>query len=306
MTHGIHAVGEFVPEKGLSRTFLVNEEDPRYSLARQIRFKLCVTNETSRLVSSGELMAYLPTKQTNHQLCQRITTSMPARLRTDQLGNQVLYVPLDHVAPFGTVIITIEVDYSVCQQTDAGIIEAGETDYSPFLLTDRYSQSDVSELFAIAEKLTRENVYQSGRAIYDWVIANVEDVGYTAEDKPLHVTLTRKTGDCSEMAHLFCALARVQHIPAQYLSGYYVEQSRLLHPATFHNWAQFYDGHVWRLADPQGRRFDRLAHNYLIFAIAGGQSATWMHGSYRFRVAGEGLAVRMPRQHKQSPLSYIR
>ena len=60
-----------------------------------------------------------------------------------------------------------------------------------------------------------------------------------------------------------------------------------------HNWAEFYDGQCWRVADPKGTLFMDHEATFMAMAVAARPGAGELVPGERFRVEGAGVAVKM-------------
>lgn len=72
-----------------------------------------------------------------------------------------------------------------------------------------------------------------------------------------------------------------------------IDGSPLLTPSGYHNWAEFYDGRSWRIADPQQRVFDARYERYVTTRTAGPEVFETMTGAIRYRSRIGDLEVRM-------------
>jgi len=84
------------------------------------------------------------------------------------------------------------------------------------------------------------NVYLIARAIYDWMISNVDypSVIVSGEPKNSTTTLNDRVGDCDDQSMLFCALVRAAGVPAWLqLGAIYDPDSGTMGG---HGWVQMY------------------------------------------------------------------
>jgi transglutaminase-like putative cysteine protease len=105
--------------------------------------------------------------------------------------------------------------------------------------------------------------------------------------------LKNRTGDCTEFMDLFAALSRANGIPARRIGGYVCRESGVVGPDDYHNWAEFYDGAAWRIADPQRKVFMEGPSRYVAIEIIAESPKNPMGTYHRVRVSGDGLKVKM-------------
>ena len=67
----------------------------------------------------------------------------------------------------------------------------------------------------------------------------------------------------------------------------------MLKPNGYHNWVEFYEGKVWRLADPQAKVFMHDQSHYIAMRIIDSSQQNTMGNFYRFQVMGDGVKVMM-------------
>ena len=72
-----------------------------------------------------------------------------------------------------------------------------------------------------------------------------------------------------------------------------MKQNAVLKPSGFHNWAEFYEKGVWRLADPQNRVFAEDHSQYVAMRIIGDSYESPMGDNNRFRLVGDRLTAKM-------------
>ncbi len=99
----------------------------------------------------------------------------------------------------------------------------------------------------------------------------------------------------TEMAYLFAALCRANRIPARTVGGYVCSKNCILKPERYHNWAEFYDNGVWKIADPKNKMFTTGAAQYITMNIIGEMLESDIQGFHRFWVDEKGVEVKMNR-----------
>lgn len=96
--------------------------------------------------------------------------------------------------------------------------------------------------------------------------------------------------------HSYKHLQNEAAIPARGMSGYVCRENGILEPEAYHNWAEFYDGGVWKIADPQRRVFAQEASQYVAMRIIGSSSNNPMGTFHRYRCSIDQVEVTMTSQ----------
>ena len=123
-----------------------------------------------------------------------------------------------------------------------------------YLSASKNCQSTSSTIKALAKKLTSsvDGDYDKGEKIFNWVRDNIEYQKYSNTKKGALNTLSSRSANCVDQAHLVVALARAAGLPARYVnannckftSGY----------VSGHVWAQILVGITWVVADTTSSR----------------------------------------------------
>ncbi|ATG92569.1 transglutaminase-like domain-containing protein [Methylomonas koyamae] len=262
---------------------------PQYDSSKTVSYSFVLRNASNRVLEHAEFRTYLPVRQTAAQACcERVEVSQPYTLESDDLGNQVLRFGFDRMPPYGVKLIRVTAQLRMNSQPNR---------FWRFL-PDRYLQpeplieSDHPAVQAAAANLLAGEPAQTLRGIYDWVVNNVRDIGYVRDERGALYALQQRQGDCTENAYLFTALARANSVPARAVAGYVLDDNGLLRAAAYHEWAEFDDGGIWRIADPQKRNYDSRYSSYVGMRLVDNRpDATFKFSRYQFN--GEGLEVDM-------------
>ncbi len=129
--------------------------------------------------------------------------------------------------------------------TDIDARQVGQYDSSSSLhraytAPDSLVPSDADE---IAEALAsvpdggNSNPYRRARAIYNWLLENIQYAAVSNRGRSPLEALNAGSGDAYDMAILFCAMARASGIPAVPIAGIVVDPDQRSIP---HWWAEFY------------------------------------------------------------------
>lgn len=126
------------------------------------------------------------------------------------------------------------------------------TELSQYLQPTKNCQSTDSSIKSLASSLTAglTSTYAKAAAIFNWVRDNVTYSFYYNSKKGATGTLSSRTANCCDQAHLVVALARAAGIPARYQHGY----CKFSDGWFGHVWAQLYVDGKWYYADPISTR----------------------------------------------------
>jgi hypothetical protein len=268
-----------------------NPPESDYPLLRHIQYSFTMQNTTNHFIKKAEFWAYAPVKQTSTQRCLYIDASYNYQLIQDDLGNQVLHFKFDELLPYSTRIILIRAKLSLSDTPNKIPVK----DIAPFLLAEKYIESDTPEISMFAKKFKDPEPVESAKKIFNWVSHNVEYSGYLKSDRGALYALTNKKGDCTEFMYLFTALCRANNIPARGIGGYICKESKILEPSDYHNWAEFYDDGAWRIADPQKEVFMQNESHYIAMKVIGDSKENSIGKFHKFQYKGNGITVKMDR-----------
>ncbi|MGB5205092.1 transglutaminase-like domain-containing protein [Eudoraea sp.] len=126
-----------------------------------------------------------------------------------------------------------------------------KVDFEPFLRTTHFTSipPEHKNKFTFNEfKSIFENLQELNQWVFDHIYytTNVTDVDTTLEE-----IINNRHGVCQDFAHLFCAFAKQNHIPARYVSGYLHQGNGYFGDSQMHAWAEAYvPGIGWIGFDP--------------------------------------------------------
>ncbi|MFH1980588.1 MAG: transglutaminase-like domain-containing protein [Pseudomonadota bacterium] len=257
-----------------------------YTISRLIRYGCAVENTTNRLAQNVRLSLRAPVKQTATQRCDALDANLPFERTVDDLGNQVLVFTIDRLPPYATRLVTVSARLMMAAQPGAIGVSPGPDTRQPA----PFIESDNTELTAISRKLVAGSISATARKASDWVSGNLKPAGYTKNARGAIFALKAGTGDCTEYMYLFTALCRGAGIPARGVAGYVSDRDAVIGPERYHNWALFFDGTLWQIADPFNRVFTADQSNYIAMRLFGPEPAPFE----RFHIEGpEGVIARM-------------
>jgi len=255
---------------------------------RIIQYSYTIQNNSNQVLSEAEFWAFGPVKKTSTQQCAALDASHEFELLVDDLGNQVMHFTFKNLPPFGAVIVRIRAEI-VVNETPMEI----SGDEQLFLGQEKYVEADALAIKKLATELKGGTPLITAGEIYSWVADNIEYSGFAGSERGALSVLESRQGDCTEYMDLFTALARAAGIPTRRLGGYVAAADTVLKPADYHNWSEFYDNGVWKLADAQKKNFAVNQADYIVMQIISDNIESPMAGFNRFRFEGEGLQAWM-------------
>ena len=256
--------------------------------ARHVQYSFTIQNGKDRVLDRAEFWTYAPVKATASQTCRQLKVSYPYDLVTDSLGNQIIHIVFSNLPPFAVKIVTVEADVDLLEKP-----EASEVSSVLWLGPEPFIETTDPEFKRLAPTFKAADEDALAADIFKWVSGNLRAAGYTPHDRGALYALKNKTGDCSEFTYLFVALCRANDIQARGVSGYICDRNQILKPDAYHDWAEFYDGKTWKLADPFNNIFGVKSSQYVAMRILGLKEGNPMGDYPRFRYQGEGLEARM-------------
>lgn len=249
---------------------------------RVIRYTLTVRNKSADLINDANIEFFSPTNETTLQRVTKTEVSREFTTSRDQFGNETISVKLT-LPPYGTEIVSVQ---SLVEFRKVPLEVALENE-KQFLSDEKYIEVGAPAIKEAAASLMKNNPTDSAKAITEFVIKTVEENGYIRDNHGALYALNEKKGDCTEFAYLFTALARANGIPARPVGGFYLSEERAkLKGGYYHNWAEFYDGQTWQIADPLHKQFLMAPGDYLVF-----RRANFPENSQRFVNVDERLEV---------------
>ena len=264
------------------------QADEPYPIQRTVRYSLTVRNTTAEPVEGAEVRVYAPVKETATQQTIGLDISQPFEVLEDDLGNQVVCLQFDLPA-YGVRAVSVEARVAFATSPTpvrlAGVEQL--TGPAPFIEVDH------PLIHEAATKLGGTSPEDIARRAYEWVADHVIESGYVAEDLGALSTLKVGKGDCTESMYLFIALVRARGIPARGVEGFVIRGDAVLRAQEFHNWAEYYAGETWHLADPQRRVLGPAEEQYLAMRIIESPAAGPAATTRRFEALHPALEVRL-------------
>ena len=201
---------------------------------------------------------WLPIAQTNEeQTVEDVkydAAGGKASLEKDKEGNQMLYVEWDENADPATRKVTGSFVATRSEVLRPELKESGTIpeDMGEYLKPSKMVVID-GNVKTLADEITKDKKteLEKARAIYDWVIANMNRdesvIGCGVGD--VERLLVTKDGKCTDINSVFIGLLRAAGIPAREMFGVRMNADDIT--KNQHCWSQFYlPGTGWVYADP--------------------------------------------------------
>lgn len=83
------------------------------AFSKQVHYRITLRNTLNRPVTQAGVWLLAPVPESAAQRCSRIQVDHPHEIIPDVAGNQVIYLPLDHLAPFGTRVFQVGAQLSL-------------------------------------------------------------------------------------------------------------------------------------------------------------------------------------------------
>lgn len=232
---------------------------------RMIRYSFTLDNQTNQVLEQVAFKAFAPVSTTPFQNVERIETSIPHQIESDELGNQTLVFDIEEFPPYGQKTISISVWLKTAD------LPAFESPLNHVTALDPLVDADDQHLMEAIKRIGNDDdEIQWLRSANQWVYTTLEDVGYVTEDRGAQYALQEKKGDCTEFAHALMALARFKEIPSMFVAGFPVQGGNsILQASDYHNWVMVNAEDRWGVADPHAGRFEKNQERYVAFRVLG-------------------------------------
>lgn len=200
------------------------------------------------------IRVWLPVSQSDdYQIIENVTYSA-GEITEDAIGNKMLYIEwgADVLPADRTAALSFHVTRDEILRPE--LVEEGEIgeDLSEYLApTSLMPLTGVVKEQADEITANETTVLGKARAIYDWIIANMNRdnsvIGCGQGD--VCTLLDTKAGKCTDINSVFVALCRASGIPAREMFGVRINDAVIT--KNQHCWAEFYlPGTGWVTADP--------------------------------------------------------
>ena len=261
--------------------------EPEKLATKTLKFVFEVTNNSNNAVKDSSFSAYLPIISAS-QIVDELKVSQEYAIKESEDGNRVLESGLGLMPPYGTKKITVAAKVS-----SYSLVPSKVKPQQVYLDREKYIEIDNPKILSLAEKLAGNTKAETASNIFSWLTKNIDDSGYTSQDKGALYVLESGKGDCTEFMYLTIALARANGIYARGVGGYVYSQSSLVKSSDYHNWAElFYDGQ-WNVIDAQKKVLLDESGKYISMRYLSDKKLSLLGSSHRFTVVDKNLVVKM-------------
>lgn len=267
---------------------IVKPRVPLITKEKHIRYTFTIKNKSADFLKDVEIQTFVPVKKTGLQKMLGLKSTTEYEMVSDELGNQVMRFNVT-LPPYGTKIVTNDVDLEFRNIPDAETLTDGET----FLIEEKYIELGFPPLVDLAKKVSGVDANDTAKKAFDWVVANIKESNYIAKDRGAKYAFNKLSGDCTEMSYIYIVLLRLNNIPARLIGGFKVEDRLVLKGKRYHNWVEYHDGTTWNIVDPQEKIFRDDQMQYLAFRIISHTEAYPMSNSSRFLAFDKRMEVQL-------------
>jgi len=277
------------------------QSGPAPSVGNRVTLEMYYAFSAAQRVPSIRIVVVLPRSVEGKQRILEIKYSIgPTRIFYENENRYAEFI-LTRPGELTTLRIDIEAEL---YRYDLGTARSGkktshdgEADIDDFLKDEKYLEKDDGIIERISESLDGETDVDKVRAIYDYVIENMEYEIMGNDNLGAVYAAENKKGDCTEYSDLFVALCRAKGIPARVITGYTVRFDEV---SPKHHWAEVYlEGYGWVPFDPswgdtgdkliRNRAFDRLQPVYVYLSHIRNDPILYNHHFYAYSYhGGEG------------------
>lgn len=266
------------------------DNEPRTSNVKTLHYQYILSNTTNRTIKNVAFYTFAPARKTAFQRCVKIETSIPNQVVSDSLNNQVLQFKFNRFPPYGNKIISISAVVEMFDRPTVAKLSESEKWLSP----EKWVESEDQLIVEKTMMLKKNDPKNTITALYHFVAGHISYSGYLRNERGARYALVHRKGDCTEYADLFTALCRAGGIPAKRVGGFICRQadSRLAGNG-YHNWTQVLVEKKWHVVDPQNRVFNVHPSDYIVMKIIGTHEDRFFPEFHRFKIEGDGIAVKM-------------
>ena len=266
-----------------------NEANAGYPVKKIMQYSYTLKNDSNKLLPEVHFWTFAPVKQTSSQRSAGLEVSDPYELVEDAFGNQIIHFTISNFPPFGSKIVRIKAEVGMADKP----FNLPNADHETYLKAEKFVEVDNENIIKLASKLKADTSIKTAEKTHQWVANNIKYTGFAGKEQGALYAFNNKKGDCTEYMDLFVALMRANNIPARRIGGYVMQRSGNVEPTDFHNWAEFYDGKAWRMADPQENVFNKNHMEYVALNILDENLKNSFGIMGRYKVDAEDVQVQM-------------
>lgn len=243
------------------------QASPPVEIVKTIRYQFRVQNTSNEVIKDSQFIIYAPAHLDDRQEVISLSANRDFKLNELPSGNRSLLFTLDLLAPYASKQVVITAKLKLYDGAVKQVLSVEQQ--ARFLREEAFIETYHPDIKVQADIIAQDTSQPLPRAIHKWVSDTVVDIGLVSANRGALYALQKQKGDCTEFMYLYSALARAKQIPTRNLGGFVLPQNGLLTASDYHNWAEFYDGKYWRIADGQKQVFDQGYDNYIIMRILG-------------------------------------
>ncbi len=245
-------------------------------------------NRTNRLQRGVYFWVYGPVANTVANRLEKVVSNLEYRVHKDDFGNRIMAFHIDQIPPYSSVMVESKSHISILE----GRMDDRNASLETFLSAEPLIESSDPRIMKLVRSFKQQKDKQRAEAIYRWVVEHIQPSDYQLRPLGAVKTLLARSGDCTEFAHLYTAIARAAGIPARVIAGYRYQGSALMRVDDQHNWAEVYLDGQWRIVDTHARQFLENEADYIATARLNRQSDGPLRGHQRYQVNNNSIRVR--------------
>lgn len=266
----------------------VREEKPSVveaAIPKTIRYSVEVSNPTNRLIENIPLYIAVPAESLRQKITKTVISELH-EIQVDASGNRTAKIQIQSLVPYETKIIDVQVNLEI----SAGREDAAAERLEKYLQSEKFIESDNKKIKAKASSLSVGSSSEIARKTFEWVTEYLSDAGFVQEDRGALYAFENKTADCTEYMYLYGALLRANKIPARMVSGFVVDSNKKLKAMDYHNWVEVFLDDIWRVVDPQGKKFMEEESSYVVMRTINNSVSDFFDNSQQLvKVDGQAL-----------------
>lgn len=267
----------------IANLLFTEEAEEVSTIEKTLRFTFTLKNNSSDHIPLTHMISNLPLTIKNRQEISSIGSETPFEIIGDKNIDPQIKLEISDFSPHSTKIINLLIKIN----KSSAPYKTLET-MDLYLKSEKYIEINSDPVKSIAEIIEVEN---SPFLIYQWLDKNIENIGYTRDNRGAEFALKTLAGDCTEHMYAFMAIARNKGIPARGFSGFYSNRDITIATSSlYHNWAEFQDRNVWRITDSNKQIFDNEYQNYIAYRLIGGEEENSQFTS-RFMLLDSRISV---------------
>lgn len=229
--------------------------------SKTLRFNYTLSNITGEFITNVDFSIKIPMAIDAIQNLESIKSSYKSEVVKEDNERSIVF-SIDNISPYASKLIDLTLVINTSDRPKRERINSVN-----YLTSEKYIELDSPAVKSLAAQLKGSSPEETAKNIYEWLVSNITSLSYTAESKGAQYLIEKKSGDCTEFAYAFVALARANGLPARGVRGFWVPtESTIINAADYHDWAEFHDGKQWILVDAQKQVFASDYMSYLSIA----------------------------------------